>query len=266
MLETFINWTAWKMETPKAYGPFHLIWAVVGISLCILLAWRLRKLQARGNRILLTGIGTFLAICEIYKQLFYFYYIGDGSYQWWIFPFQMCSVPMYLCIIAPFLKPGRIQSGMYHFMMIYNLMGGIMSLIEPSGLLHSYWTLTLHAFIWHTILIFVGLYLGFSSQTTARWADFRLSTWTLLALCLTAFCINLVFWDVSGGDINMFFVGPQKSSLAVFSTIAEACGWYVGTLIYIPAMCLGGLVVFLPFHFHKNRNIRNTQSPAGVFK
>ncbi len=255
MLEALIVLTAWEMEKPKSYGAFHLLWVIIGVTLCVLLAWRLRRLGTKGNKRLLIGIGVLLTVCEVYKQLFYYYYLGGGSYQWWIFPFQMCSVPMYLCILAPLLRPGKVQSSMYHFMMIYNLMGGFMALVEPSGLLHEYWTLTLHAFLWHTILIFVGLYLGFSDRTSAQWSDFRLSTWTLLALCLIAFCINLLFWDVSGHDINMFFVGPKNSSLLVFSTIAEKYGWYTSTVLYIPSMCLGGLLVFLPFHrFKKQKN------------
>ncbi len=256
MLREFIEMTAWEMEKPEPYGVFHLTWAIVGILVCVLAAWKLRRLGDKGNRILLVSIGLFLMVCEVYKQLFYYYYIGNGSYQWWIFPFQMCSVPMYLCVIAPLLKKGKIQSGMYHFMMIYNLLGGIMALIEPSGVVHGYWTLTLHAFLWHTILIFIGLYLGFSGRTTATKTDFKLSTLTLLGLCLTAFCINLLFWEVSGHDINMFFVGPQNSSLIVFKDIAEAFGWYVSTLLYIPTVCLGGFIVFLPFHLVKKKALQ----------
>ncbi len=253
MLQSFMKWTAWEMETPKAYGAFHLTWAIVGITLCVLLAWKLRKLGTKGNRILLVSIGIFLAVCEVYKQFFHYYCMGDIGYKWWIFPFQLCSVPMYLCIIAPLLKKGKLQSGMYHFMMIYNLLGGIMALIEPSGLVHEYWTLTLHAFLWHTILIFVGLYLGFSNYTTATKADFRLASFTLLGLCAIAFCINLLCWEPSGGDINMFFIGPKNSSLIVFKDIAENFGWYVSTALYIPTMILGGFLVFLPFHLTKKK-------------
>ncbi len=253
MLRQLIELTAWEMEKPKAYGPFHLIWTIVGIALCILLAWKLRNLGDKGNKRLLVAIGIFLSVCEIYKQLFYYYHIGNGSYQWWIFPFQMCSVPMYLCILAPLLKTGKVQSGMYHFMMIYNLLGGIMALVEPSGLVHEYWTLTLHAFIWHTVLIFVGLYLGFSRRTTAKIADFKLATLTLLGLCVIAFCINLIFWGPSGGDINMFFVGPQVTSLIIFHDIAEHFGWYISTLLYIPTIIAGGFLVFLPFHHAKKK-------------
>ena len=239
--------TAWGMTPPAPYGAFHLIFFLCGLALCVFAAWRLRGLDGRKSRRLLIGIGIFLAVCEIYKQLFYFFYIGHGSYQWWIFPFQLCSIPMYFCIIAPLLKAGRLQKGMYDFMLLFNLLGGFISFLEPSGLVHEYWTLTVHAFLWHLTLIFVGLYLGFSGKAGTALRDYRSAVGTFLGLCLAAFGINLALWKVSGGDINMFFIGPKNSPLIVFSSIAERFGWYVSTLLYIPALCLGAFLVFLLF-------------------
>ncbi len=252
-LDELMTATAWPMERPTSYGTFHLSFAFIGLALSIILAWKLRKLGDRGNRILLLFCGIFLAIAEIYKQLFYYYFIGNGSYQWWIFPFQMCSVPMYLCIIAPLLKPGVVQKSMYNFMMLFNLLGGFMAFVEPSGITHEYWTLTLHAFIWHMMLVFIGLYLGFSNRGGKTVKDYRYAAITFVALCALAFCINLIFWNVSEGTINMFFVGPANSSLIVFKQIAEALGWYISTLLYIPVVCLGGFLVFLPFHLHAKK-------------
>ena len=44
----------------------------------------------------------------------------------------------------------------------------------------------------------------------------------------------------------MFFIGPKNSSLVVFKWIAENFGWYVSTLLYIPSVCLGAYLIFLP--------------------
>lgn len=256
LAEKLINATAWTMTPPPAYGLFHITFTVVGFLLSVFLALKLRKLGEKGNKILLMGCGIFLAVTEIYKQLFYYFYIGGGNYQWWIFPFQMCSVPMYLCILAPLLKPGRVQKGMYNFMMIYNLLGGFMAFIEPSGIVHGYWTLTLHAFIWHMILVFVGLYLAMSNRGGKSMADYRSASVTFVCLCAVAFCINLLLRNVSGGSVNMFFVGPSNSSLIVFKTISENFGWYVSTALYIPTVCLGAFIIFLPFHLSaKKRTI-----------
>lgn len=247
-LDQLLTATAWKMNDPPSYGVFHLTFLTVGLILSVFAAWRLRKLGDKGNRILLLSVGIFLMVAEVYKQLFYYFYMEDGSYAWWIFPFQLCSVPMYMCVIAPLLKPGRVQKSMYNFMMIYNLLGGFISFLEPSGLLHGYLTLTLHSCTWHMLLVFVGLYLCFSGRAGFEMKDYRSATGTFLLLCVVAFCINLIFWDVSGGTINMFFIGPKNSPLIVFSDIAEAFGWYVGTALYIPSVCLGAFLIFLPMH------------------
>ena len=126
-LDKIIDATAWGMEKPAAYGAFHLTFTFVGLAICVLVAYLLRNSSEKTNRAVLVSVGVFLMITEVYKQLFYYYYIGNGSYQWWVFPFQLCSVPMYFCVIAPLLKKGKVQSGMYNFMTTFNLLGGLMA-------------------------------------------------------------------------------------------------------------------------------------------
>jgi hypothetical protein len=135
---------------------------------------------------------------------------------------------------------------MYHFMTTFNLLGGLMAFIEPSGIVHEYWTLTLHAFIWHMCLVFVGFYLIASGRCAKTRKDFLYAIITFLVLCVIAFCINLIFWEASKGDINMFYVGPRYSPLIVFKDISQKFGWYVSTLLYIPVVTLGAFIIFLP--------------------
>lgn len=250
LLDQFIEFTAWEMTKPKAYGPFHLVFTFVGIAICLLLAWRLRKIGEKGNKILLIAVSIFLIVTEVYKQLFYYYHMENEQYNFGIFPFHLCSVPMYLCLIAALIKPGKVQNGMYGFMTTFNLLGGIMAFIEPSGIVHDHLTLTIHAFVWHLSLIFVGAYLLMSGRCAKTKKDYLYAVITFVSLCVVAFVINLSLWDVSDGGINMFFVGPRNSSLIVFKQISEAAGWYVSTLLYIPTVCLGAYVVFLPAYFY----------------
>lgn len=247
-LDEWITSTAWEMTPPPAYGAFHLTFTFFGIFLCILLARLFRRADDRQNKWILCGAGVFLMLTEVYKQLFYYFYMEEQAYNFGIFPFQLCSVPMYLCVIAPFLPAGRLRDGMYHFMTTVNLLGGFMAFIEPSGITHSYWTLTLHAYVWHMSLIFIGFYLIASGRGATTWQHYRSACVTFLVLCCVAFAINCALWEVSGGDINMFFVGPRNSSLLVFKQISERFGWYISTLLYIPVVCLGAAIVFYPVH------------------
>jgi len=259
LLDRFIEFTAWEMTKPKAYGPFHLIFSFVGIAVCLFLAWKLRKIGEKGNKILLISVSLFLIITEIYKQLFYYYHIENEKYNFGIFPFQLCSVPMYLCLIAALVKPGKIQDGMYGFMTTFNLLGGIMAFIEPSGIVHDHLTLTIHAFVWHLSLIFIGAYLLMSGRGAKTKKDYLYAVITFVSLCVVAFIINLSLWDISNGDINMFFVGPRNSSLLVFKQISEAAGWYVSTLLYIPTVCLGAYIVFLPAYLYYKKRSKSEQ-------
>lgn len=254
ILENFLQLTAWEIIKPKPYGLFHIGFMAVGFLLCGFAAWKLRRLGDRGNRILLLSCGIFLTVCEAYKQLFYWYIIEPGIYSWWIFPFQLCSVPMYLCILAPLLKPGRLQNALYSFMMLYNLLGGAISFAEPSGLLHGYLTLTGHAFLWHMLLVFIGLYLAFSGRGGWDEHSYRRASSVFLICCCIAFAINLLFRNVSEGTINMFFIGPKVSSLIVFKQIGELLGWYVSTAVYIPAVCLGAWLIWLPIHYFHQKS------------
>ena len=262
VLYTFLKSTSIEMTPPKSYGPFHLTFTLVGFAVVFLLAWKLRHIGQKRGRILLFCMGIFLLLCEVYKQLFYYYCRGEVGYKWWIFPFQLCSVPMYLCLIAPLIKQGRVAKGMYNFMMTYNLLGGFITFFEPSGINLGYLFLTLHAYVWHMSLVFIGLFINFSGFGGRSLKDYRSATITFVALCVIAFCINVLLMDASGGTINMFFVGPKNSSLIVFKDISQRFGWYVSTLLYIPVFCLGAFCVFLPSYLVGKRQSAKALAPV----
>lgn len=257
LMDRFMVATSWEMTSPRPYGAFHLIFTFVGLALSIFLAYKLRGLGDRGHRTVLFCTGMLLILTELYKQGFYYCYLESHKYNFGIFPFHLCSVPMYLCIIAAFIKPGKLRDGICGFMSTYNLLGGIMAFIEPSGINHSYVTLTLHAYVWHMSLVFIGIYLIASGHFAKTKKDYMGATVTFVVLCAVAFIINVSLWKVSDGGINMFFVGPRNSSLVVFKWISEKFGWYVSTLLYIPTVAAGAYLIYLPAHMWGKRKREN---------
>ena len=236
--------TAWKMTPPPAYGTFHLIFLIGGILTCILLAFLLRKSKDRTIKRVLFGIGVFLLVTEVYKQLFYTYCSGGGKYQWWIFPFQLCSVPMYLCLLLPFIKNERVTNWFYLFLTTYNLLGGFVSLFEPSGLSHEYWTLTLHAYVWHLLLVFIGFYLIACKKSPEKVVeDFPKCLIMFFYLCGLATFFNIVFRDKG---VRMFYISPFHSNpIIVFKDIERVCGFAVGVVVYVAALSIGAFIFCL---------------------
>lgn len=254
-LDAFFESISYPMERIPSYGAFHILYTLIGFAVCGFAAWKLRKVSDKKARWILFSIGLVLAASEVFKQLFYTFVVMDNCYHWGEFPFQLCSVPMYLCLIAPWLKPGRLQRGMYSFMVLYNLLGGAIAFAEPSGLLLDHWFLTIHALVWHMLLVFIGLFLCFSKRGGSRQQDYEDATWTFLSLCGIAFTLNFVVQFGLGQGMNMFFVGPGNSPLVVFKQFSEWFGWYVNTPIYIFAVCLGAYLLFMLIYWLQNKEL-----------
>lgn len=254
-LDRFFESIAIPMEVIPSYGPFHILYTLIGFALCGIIAWKLRKVSDRTANRILFGIGLFLALSEICKQLFYYFAVMDNRYSWGDFPFQLCSIPIYLCLIAPWLKKGKLQRGMYSFLVLYNLLGGVISFTEPSGLLLDRWFLTAHALLWHMMLVFVGLFLCFSKRGGDKKSDYVGATCTFLVLSAVAFILNCFVQYGLGEQMNMFFVGPGESPLAVFKQFSQWFGWYVNTFIYLFAVSLGAYIVFVLVYYAQNHRL-----------
>lgn len=106
LLMRFLEFTAKEMSPPKAYGTFHLLFWSIGLLLSFLIAFLLRKTKEKADKYLLFGIGIFLLLAEIYKQLFYTFYIGKGNYQ-----FDSRRVGLSLLFISTFSFQFTTTSG-----------------------------------------------------------------------------------------------------------------------------------------------------------
>lgn len=235
--------TAWYADAPKPYSGFHIIFSVTGIIAAAGAAYGLSRLSARkssGNfhlRILFL-CGLILALGEAYKQLFLYYIVDGGRYDWWYFPFQLCSMPMYLCLLLPLFSGQTVfRRIVCTFLQDFGLLGGIMALAEPSGLLHPYWLLTVHGLLWHVILIFISLFISFSGLSGRTGKDFA-QTLPLLALfCGIATVINIA----TRGAADMFYISPYYPiTQVVFHSIALRFGNAAGIGAYLACLCAGG--------------------------
>ena len=69
--------------------------------------------------------GILMLCSEIWKQLTLTVAIGGGKYIWWYFPFQLCSIPMYILLVYPWLRRRNARLTLLAFLMSYSLLGGI---------------------------------------------------------------------------------------------------------------------------------------------
>lgn len=250
-LEYLLRLTAWPMTPPVLYGPFHLLAAFGGSAAAIWAAWlfspkdhpntNTRIHQQKFDRIMLIS-GVILLIGELYKQLMNFYVVNDHVYDWWIFPFQLCSLPMYLCPLLIMIHNEKRHRILCTFLLDFNMMGAVATFIDPSGIFHPYWTLTLHGILWHLMLIFVGFVIIFSHEADLTTRGF-LRTLPLFAFfCLAAEVLNGILHRFSAA--NLFYISPwEMSTQLLFGDIDRILGRPIGILLYILAMAAGAWLI-----------------------
>lgn len=238
------------MVPPEPYSWFHIILSVSGTAAACLFSKYAAKKTGSSQRSgaaadhVLFFCGLFLMAMEFYKQGFLYFIENNGSYNWWYFPFQLCSVPMYLCLAYPFLSSATPKNMLAGFIQDFGLLGGFMALAVPPGLMHPYWSMTLHGFFWHFILIFAGLYCALAHLTDLSPQGFLHVLPLFFVCCLIALTINVLAGP--GSDADMFYISPyHPSSQPVFHKISVSLGIFPGILIYILAMILGGFLVHM---------------------
>ena len=256
-LQSILRMTAWPMTPPVPYSAFHILLTVFGAGFAVSFARFFgKKIRSMASpepyfRHILFSCGVLLALMELYKQAFLYVIEFHGHFDWWYFPFQLCSLPMYLCLLLPFV-PHKYQRIFCTFMYNYNLLGAVMVFIDPSGLMHPYWTLTLHGFIWHILLIFIGLLIAFSRMVLPTAKGFWQSTAVFAVGCVIATIINVTSHPY--GNADMFYITPYYATTQiVYSQIAAKFGIFAGNAVYVLSIILGAWLLHLVYEILSHR-------------
>ncbi|MGL5437874.1 MAG: hypothetical protein ACRDBO_21275 [Lachnospiraceae bacterium] len=196
--------------------------------------------------LMLSGFGIFLAVCELYKQIFMYYIINHGHYDWWFFPFQLCSTPMYLCLLLPFLPTGPFKTRIYTFMQNFCILGGIAALIIPEGFSNIHWSLTLHGYMWHIALIIISLLILIAGRADISWKGYFRSLPLFCIFCTVATLINVA--APGHGQANMFYISPfTETTQPIFRQLAAKIGIIPSNLLYLITVCIGAAIVHYMF-------------------
>lgn len=251
LIETLLNHTPRLTERPRAFGAFHL--TAVGIVLLLfLLMIVFRKRLPRGEKALrcsLVIFGVGLLLLEIGKQMVYSYDpVGGWAYNWEKFPFQFCSVPIYVALMAMCLGEGRLRRALVCFLATYSPVGGAAVLLYPSGGVFSEIVfLDVHTMVWHGAMLLFGLYLWLSGAVTAEWRTAGRAALVYAPLNFMSLALNeaaYAFGFAEGYAFNMFYTGRLgECHIPVLSYIQAHFPYPVFFLSYLVTLGAAGFLV-----------------------
>lgn len=242
------------IETPQAYGPFHLICLVIVIFSAAYLCVFQRNIKEKKLSKIIMILWSILVILEIYKQIVFSYSIVDGlvvwDYQWYVFPYQFCATPLtFLPLIA--LNKGAtrvtkfIKESCIIFCSSYSLFAGLAVLMIPGDVFTNWLGIDLHTMFHHGTQVVVGVFLFAYYHRKINYSDFLKATPLFIYFLLTAMVLNEIFVHIADGTFNMFFISRHfPCTLPILNNIYLNIPYPAFLLTYFLSFTLCAFVVF----------------------
>lgn len=216
---------------PKPYGPFHLVAFALTIAIAIFIAIRYHHPTEKQNKTIVLSISILLLMFEVYKQLVFSYNNGNWTYQWYAFPFQFCSVPMYVGLLAGLLKEGKVRRALYSFLGTFCLFAGLAVMVYPNDVFTSTLGISIQTMVHHGGMTVLGIYCITSNRVLPEAKRIVGSGLVFLTLVAIAQTINLL---LKSKGLSMFFISPYvPCHLPVLSMIQATYGYIVFIFTYI---------------------------------
>lgn len=240
-----------SMNTPKPYGWFHLLFFALSFLLVIPLV-RIRKPSPEGVRrtVLVTAI--IVIILEIYKQINYSFSYENGisfDYQWYAFPFQFCSTPMYIGLLAGLTKKGKIHESLCAYLVTYAFFAGLSVMFYPTSVFIDTIGINIQTMICHGSMITLAIYLLYTGYVPLKHKTI-LKALPVFAVNVTlAVVMNEIAFHtglLERETFNMFFVSPHcDPHLPVYSLVQQVVPFPFCLILYILGFTAAGYILLL---------------------
>ncbi len=242
-----------KMEVPEMYGPFHMFFFALSVVLAIIL-WKICKHpDERFIRRFMLAVSVIVLLLEIYKQInMNFTYDGQTikfDYQWYIFPFQFCSTPLYVGFLTAFTKKGKVHDACCAYLATFSMFAGLCVMIYPPQVFVTTIGINIQSMICHGAMIMISIYFFCTGYVKAEHKTI-LKAIPVFAVCV---CLAMVMNEIahlSGllerETFNMFFISPYcEPSLPVYSSVQAVVPYPWSLLIYVSVFSLAAYVILL---------------------
>lgn len=242
-----------RMEEPQMYGWFHLLFFAATILATVLLCKFQPKPTERFIKKLLVVSSLIVIVLEIYKQINYsFNYDGPSityDFQWYAFPFQFCSTPMYIGLLAGILNKNKVQNALCAYLATFSVFAGFCVMLYPPQVFITTIGINIQSMICHGMMIVIGVYLLYTGYVKTEHKTI-LKAASVFSVCI---CIAIVLNEIayfSGllerETFNMFFISPHcEPSLPVYSLVQAVVPFPLCLIIYIIGFSLAAYIILL---------------------
>ena len=240
-----------RMTTPQPYGVFHLIWFALSIAVGVLLCIYCKDTARYARRIVfITAV--IVTVLEIYKQINYTFSF-DGTaitadYQWYAFPWQFCSTPMYIGLLAG-LTRGKVHDSLCAYLATFALFAGACVMFYPNDVFISTIGINVQTMVCHGSMLTVGIYLLGSGYVKLEHKTILKAIPVFAAAVAVAIILNELAHAtglLENETFNMFFVSPYcDPHLPVYSIVQQHVAFPWCLILYILGFSVAAYLMLL---------------------
>ncbi len=231
------------METPTNYGWFHIMFLAIAVTATVLLCEFFKDCSDKTFRRIVLIAWITMVVLEIYKQLvFSFEYENNTAvwdFQWYAFPYQLCSTPLYVLPFIAFMKDSKFRDALISYISTFSFFGGLAVYFYPNDVFISTIGINIQTMIHHGIQVVFGIFFVVYNRRKLNHKYYVRGIPVFAALCAVAMLLNIVVYHIFMATgctetFNMFYISPYfDCTLPILSAIYPNVPYIVFALLYI---------------------------------
>ena len=251
------NFTGNEADT---LSPIHIVSILVVVALCAILCIYLRDAKPKTFRITVGVMFGIMLVLEIFKQVFRPMSIVDGAivyeYDWVMFPFQLCSTPLYILPLLSILPDCKVRDFAAAYTGTYALIGGLAVYLKPTTVLTTFIFTNVQTMIHHGLQIVSGVYAlaYYRRRINARFFFGGVAVFGVVFAIANLF--NTVFHSMmlsigampEDAIFNMFYISPRPDQATpMLSDILKSFNPLILIVGYFLALTICAWIVLYGF-------------------
>ena len=273
-MENFMHFLQGRMTTPGLFGWFHILSLVIMVALCVVIYIFRKKISPKAVNLIVLCTGIAIILLEVYKQLIFSFNYNGGNgnsywdFEWYAFPFQFCSTPMYIMLLAGILRKGKIHDTLYCYLATFALFAGLVVMIYPGDVFISYIGINIQTMICHGGMFVIGFLILATRSIKFDLRSLLKATIVFVIMLIIALLMNIIwhYCSKSSETFNMFYISPYfPCTLPLMNIVYANTPYTVFLLIYIIGFMLAaGFMLAVAILLDKlEKKIQKNKLPAG---
>ena len=243
-----------NMEKPTLYGAWHLVCILLTVALTVLMVMFFRKTSDTKMRILVFAAWIIMVVLEVGKQILFAANVEGEmvtwSYNWYSFPFQFCSTPLYTLPFVFLLKDCKVRRAIMSYIATFSLFAGFIVMVLPTSVFNNYTFINVQTMVHHGLQVVLGAWMAAYNLRDLNLRFFTKGLITFAGFSSVALILNVVMPKYLAGKgietaFNMFYISPYyNNDLPVLSTLYPMLPYPVYLIVYFLGFGLAAILMY----------------------